>query len=491
MTLKLNDADFHHMFRVDLHDGGFKKGTLRPGLGDWSQELQDLLDDEFQQLQFDRQLLRTEIFQSDQVQVRLPMNVARLVLNAQQIFHIDPRKPSDLSPVEVIVGLRTVLDRLIVIRGDDPISREAQINATLLFKIHLRSYLCSKMVIEQHHINKEAWEWILGEIEGQFARSVANPGEMCGTLAAQSIGEPATQMTLNTFHYAGVSSKNVTLGVPRLKEIINCAENIKTPSVTVYLTEQFSQSQESAKVIQTALAHTTLQTVTSAVEVHYDPDPSATVIEEDKDFVEAFFAIPDEEVEASLERQSPWLLRLELDRAQMLDKNLTMADVASKISAMFGQDIFVMHSEDNAENLILRIRVVDNDTEKEAQGEEEIFLKNLASQMLAEIDLKVSRASRRSTSCSRTTRRDASTLSPVTGARCPNGSSRRTVATWPRCSLSKASMRSAPAATTRLRSSACSVSRLPATRCSGRPVPSSSSTVPTSTTVTWRCSATS
>ena len=107
----------------------------------------------------------------------------------------------------------------------------------------------------------------MGEIEGQFARSVAQPGEMCGTLAAQSIGEPATQMTLNTFHYAGVSSKNVTLGVPRLKEIINCAENIKTPSVTVYLHPKYSASSESAKIIQTALAYTTLQTVTSAVEV--------------------------------------------------------------------------------------------------------------------------------------------------------------------------------------------------------------------------------
>jgi hypothetical protein len=58
---------------------------------------------------------------------------------------------------------------------------------------------------------------------------------MCGTLAAQSIGEPATQMTLNTFHYAAVSSKNVTLGIPRLKEIINIATNIKTPSLSFYL----------------------------------------------------------------------------------------------------------------------------------------------------------------------------------------------------------------------------------------------------------------
>lgn len=58
---------------------------------------------------------------------------------------------------------------------------------------------------------------------------------MVGVIAAQSLGEPATQMTLNTFHLAGVSSKNVTLGVPRLKEVINVASKIKTPSLTVYL----------------------------------------------------------------------------------------------------------------------------------------------------------------------------------------------------------------------------------------------------------------
>ena len=58
---------------------------------------------------------------------------------------------------------------------------------------------------------------------------------MIGSIAANSLGEPATQMTLNTFHFAGVSSKNVTLGVPRLKEVINVAKNIKTPMMQVFL----------------------------------------------------------------------------------------------------------------------------------------------------------------------------------------------------------------------------------------------------------------
>ena len=75
-------------------------------------------------------------------------------------------------------------------------------------------------------------------------QALAYPGEMIGTVAAQSIGEPTTQMTLNTFHFAGVSAKNVTLGVPRLTEIINIAKNIKTPSLTVYLLGEASRDRE-------------------------------------------------------------------------------------------------------------------------------------------------------------------------------------------------------------------------------------------------------
>lgn len=60
---------------------------------------------------------------------------------------------------------------------------------------------------------------------------------MVGVQAAQSIGQPATQMTLNTFHLAGVSAKNVTLGVPRLNELINVAKTVKTPVMSVYMHE--------------------------------------------------------------------------------------------------------------------------------------------------------------------------------------------------------------------------------------------------------------
>ena len=112
-------------------------------------------------------------------------------------------------------------------------------------------------VLEEFHLNREAFKWVLGEIEAKFNQSLVNPGEMCGTLSAQSIGEPAMQMTLNMFHYAGVSSKNVTLGVPCLKEIINVMTNIKTPSLSVYLEPDIAEE----------LGFTSLHTVTAAVEI--------------------------------------------------------------------------------------------------------------------------------------------------------------------------------------------------------------------------------
>lgn len=387
-SLRLGDRAFEKKYRIDVMDRNwaFKKGTLRAGLDDSSVELQAVLDQEFRRLAEDRQFLR-KLFPNAEGRW-LPVNIMRIVQNAQQIFHIDFRKPSDLSPTDIVEDVTALSKRLTIIRGDDRLSLEAQENATRLFCILLRCKFAVRPVLEEYHLNKEAFEWVLGEVEARFNLSIAHPGEMCGTLAAQSIGEPATQMTLNTFHYAGVSSKNVTLGVPRLKEIINVARNIKTPSLTVYLTNEFKMEQIKAKEIHQELPHVTLKTVTAATEIFYDPDPSATVIEEDRDFVEAFFAIPDPDVEENLHRQSPWLLRFELDRGVMIDKKLQMSTVASRISAVFEKDLFVIWSEDNADKLVIRCRAIaQDDKDDENEPEEDIFLRQLEQSMLSSITL--------------------------------------------------------------------------------------------------------
>lgn len=79
-------------------------------------------------------------------------------------------------------------------------------------------------------------------LASKYLRSLVEPGEAVGIVAGQSVGEPSTQMTLNTFHLAGHSAKNVTLGIPRLREILMTASaNISTPSMTLVLNEELSE----------------------------------------------------------------------------------------------------------------------------------------------------------------------------------------------------------------------------------------------------------
>jgi len=385
--IRLSDKAFERRYKIDVigHSGGFSKGTLQAGIDSTSATLQARLDEEFRQLTEDRLMLRNEIFPDGTPGHPLPANIQRIVQNSQQIFHIDPRVPSDLDPIDLIEQRQALSDRLVVVRGDDRISKGAQRNATLIFNILLRSHLATRRVLEEYHLNREAFEWVMGEIEQIWNRAVVDPSEMVGTLAAQSIGEPATQMTLNTFHYAGVASKSVTGGVPRLKEIINVAVNIRTPALNVYLDREYSRTEEDAHQIMRKLTYTRLRDITASVEIFYDPTLDSTAIEEDLDFVEAFFAIPDEDIR--LELHSPWLLRLELDRAKVLEGGYEMAQIVDAIARTVGKDVFVIHSEDNAEKLIIRIRVVAEKEDEELLGDEDMFLKRIEGTLLDQVEL--------------------------------------------------------------------------------------------------------
>ena len=88
-----------------------------------------------------------------------------------------------------------------------------------------------------------------------------NIGSTVGAVGAQSIGEPGTQMTLKTFHFAGVASMNVTLGVPRIKEIINASKNISTPIISCKLVTRDSEA--SARIVKGRLEKTMLGDVGS------------------------------------------------------------------------------------------------------------------------------------------------------------------------------------------------------------------------------------
>jgi DNA-directed RNA polymerase subunit A' len=113
-----------------------------------------------------------------------------------------------------------------------------------------------------------------------YKRALMEPGEAVGIVAAQSIGEPGTQMTLRTFHYAGVREQNVTLGLPRLIEIVDARRIPSTPIMTIYLTGEHRKSREAAVKIARNIIYTTLENLAQAI--YIDPVHDEIVIEPNK-----------------------------------------------------------------------------------------------------------------------------------------------------------------------------------------------------------------
>ncbi len=118
----------------------------------------------------------------------------------------------------------------------------------------------------------------------QYKRALMEPGEAVGIVAAQSIGEPGTQMTLRTFHYAGVREQNVTLGLPRLIEIVDARRIPSTPIMTIHLTGENRKSREAAVKIARKIIYTTLENLASAI--YEDPIREEIVVELNRTMME-------------------------------------------------------------------------------------------------------------------------------------------------------------------------------------------------------------
>jgi DNA-directed RNA polymerase beta' subunit len=171
--------------------------------------------------------------------------------------------------------------------------------------------------------------------------------------------------TLNTFHFAGVSSKsNVTRGVPRIEEILSLSSDPKNPSLTVFLKPEDEADREKAQSIMYMLEHTKMKEVVASTEICFDPDDLNTLINEDESTMQQFRAFEnmvDECMETSLtddtNEKSKWILRMEMNPEVMLEKNITMDDVNFTLKNSFGDEISCVYSDYNSDKLVFRIRM--------------------------------------------------------------------------------------------------------------------------------------
>lgn len=234
--------------------------------------------------------------------------------------------------------------------GVASVCAERQRNQTFLFVLLVRSTLSPKRVRDEWRLSRVAFEWVVAELESQYAHARIAAGESVGVLAGQSVGEPTTQLCLNTFHFSGISSKNVTLGLPRMTELTQASKNIRTPCISIYLSPEERRADtfeeaDRARRLANRLQFSTLVDVMQCSEVICDPLPG-TCVERDRAFVERWYATETPPADAG--PLSDYVVRLVLSRKAMTDRDYTVAYIAMRIQQHFGlAHMYVTHSDDN------------------------------------------------------------------------------------------------------------------------------------------------
>jgi DNA-directed RNA polymerase beta' subunit len=365
----------------------------------------------------------------DNKNVHLPVCFTHIINNVQGMQHITKNSMVDITPLDVYDMIE---DNYKILEG------LYYAPPTELFKAMYYYYLSPKELLVVKRFNKKALTILLETITLMYKRALVAPGEMVGMIAAQSIGEPTTQLTLNTFHSAGVASKsNVTRGVPRIEEILSLSENPKNPSLTIYMKKDEEMDKESVRDKIPSIELTILKEIVDSVEICFDPDDMNTLIEQDKDIMSQYFefekmvdecmsstteqmtknlaglsesaeegagaaaaAAPQAEASATgsaPNEKSKWIIRMTMDREAMLDRKISMDDIHFALKNIYTDEVTCMYADYNSDNLVFRLRlnnIITNSKKKNNnplsldQSDQIYILKNFQDNMLNNIVLR-------------------------------------------------------------------------------------------------------
>jgi len=288
--------------------------------------------------------------------VYAPVAFKYIIDNIKNQTYIQSNNKSDITPLELYELLDSTFSKIESLHYVKP---------NLLFKTLFYFYLSPKQLLIVKRFNRKTIIVLLEQIVLYYKKAIIAPGEVVGLIAAQSIGEPTTQMTLNTFHFAGVASKsNVTRGVPRVEEILSLSENPKQPSATIYLKDEDECDKKKAQNIMNMIEHTRLEDVISSIQICFDPETEehSTQIDDDaimnKQYYE-FEKLLDEcndDSEDSVEK-SNWIIRIEIDAESLLEKNINMEDIHFSIKNSFKDEVSCIFTDYNSDKLIFRVRL--------------------------------------------------------------------------------------------------------------------------------------
>ena len=307
-----------------------------------------ILKNNFEQMLKHKQYLY-ELSNNIDNNINYPIDINRICKNT--CLQKDKDLISNMSPLEIIKRNNTLKEKIFI---TNTFKNNNIIH--ILIDIHLNP----KILITEFKIQEYEYNIIYDNIINLFEKSKISPGEMVGIIAAQSIGEPATQMTLNTFHFAGVSAKsNVTRGIPRLTELLHLSKNMKSPSTKIFLKEEFNNDRNKSTYIKNKLEYIVLKDIIKNNQIYFDPGNNfETNIEEDKEMLKIYQEFTEIQ-KIDFEKKCPWIIRFVFDKQLMMENNIIMDDIYlafMKYESNTNKIDYYL-SDDNSKELIARILI--------------------------------------------------------------------------------------------------------------------------------------
>ncbi len=231
---------------------------------------------------------------------------------------------------------------------DSSVSQVLEFSKTLEDFPNLRCYVLWMLCpanLKFHALKSQQLTWVFSKISHRVRVSSIQTGETVGAVAASSVGEPTTQITLDFFHSSGVESKTVTSGVPRLKELFDASKKTSMPSTHVFLKPGVNHIN-----FQARLVYTTFGMISKSIEVIQEDMP---ITHDNQDF----HVICMSRLSSQPQKfHSKYLLRIVLNKSLMKKKGLTIDSVIRVLKRHCSPNSFFEFSHDSMDKWIVRLR---------------------------------------------------------------------------------------------------------------------------------------
>jgi len=260
----------------------------------------------------------------------IPVNIIRIIAHAKSSSKKYNKTQKNISCPNLLgIYLGKLYNTL-------SLSRKISHSETLFNKIInpsialiIRNIFTLKLV-DYLKINLFQLKWIFKQIENKYNKSLTTPGECVGVIGAQSIGEPTTQMTLNTFHYAGIAEKDVTTGVPRFNELINATKRPKTKCSYLSLIHNLKLETESTNFIISRLEETRLDFFVEKLYLLKSFESHIT----SNDFISSILkrSLKSNKSVVHPDLSPRWVLKLMISRWRLFEKKISIIKLFKKLS---------------------------------------------------------------------------------------------------------------------------------------------------------------